>query len=245
MLIEQTLEQLRGLKLYAMAEGLEHQRLNASLQAASFEDRLAMLVEAERLARENRRLSRLLKNARLKEAASPEAVDYKTPRGLDKLQLTALLTCNWISKDQNLIIMGPTGVGKTWIACALGNQAARLGITVMYRRFGRLLEEFAIAREDGSLPKLWESINKAKLLILDDWGLAQLSTSSRQDLLDLVDDRMGSGSLIITSQLPISGWHEYIGDPTIADAILDRLVHSSHRIELKGESLRKLRGKPE
>jgi DNA replication protein DnaC len=155
-------------------------------------------------------------------------------------QLQSLLTCDWIERNQCTLITGPTGVGKTWLACALGNQAARRGFPIQYHRMGRMLEELEIARGDGSLPTLRGRLGRVKLLILDDWGLSPLTPTMRQDLLEIIDDRLGSGALLITSQLPVSGWHEYIGEPTIADAILDRLVHSAHRIELRGESMRKL-----
>lgn len=240
MLLEQTVGTMCKLRLHGMVEGLEHQQSNPSFQSMPFEERLGLLVDAERLARENRRLTRLLKEARLKVAASPEAIDYRVNRGMNMQQLQSLLTCEWIERNQCTLITGPTGVGKTWLACALGNQAARRGLPVQYQRMGRMLEELEIAREDGSLPTLRSKLARVKLLILDDWGLSPLTPTMRQDLLEIIDDRLGNGALLITSQLPISGWHDYIGEPTIADAILDRLVHSAHRIELKGESMRKL-----
>lgn len=244
MLLEQTVGTMRKLRLHGMVEGLEHQQSNPSFQSMPFEDRLGLLVDAERLARENRRLTRLLKEARLKVAASPEAIDYRANRGMNMQQLQSLLTCEWIERNQCTLITGPTGVGKTWLACALGNQAARKGLSVQYQRMGRMLEELEIAREDGSLPTLRSKLVRVKLLILDDWGLSPLTPTMRQDLLEIIDDRLGNGALLITSQLPVSGWHDYIGEPTIADAILDRLVHSAHRIELKGESMRKLQATP-
>ncbi len=242
MLIQPTLETLRSLKLQAMAAALEQQMLNASLQTLPFEERFSMLVDAEKHARDNRRLGRLLKNARLKAGASPEDVDYKASRGLDRRQFQLLLSCDWIEHHQHLIITGPTGVGKTWLSCALGQQAIRRGYPVLYRRFSRLLEEIEIARADGSLPKLRSLLSRLRLLILDDWGIGTLTARNRQDLLDVIDDCGGNCSIAITAQLPVNAWHDYLGEPTVADAILDRVVHSAHQVVLKGESLRKSAG---
>lgn len=243
MLTEQTLNTLQALRLNGMVAALQNQRQSAALQELSFEERLAMLVEAEQAARDTRRLTRLLKRARLKVAATPEDVDYRAPRGLDKRKFAALLICDWIRQHQHVIFTGPTGVGKTWLACALGQQATRLGVPVIYKRCARLLEELEIGRGDGSLLKLRGELAKAGLIILDDWGLAPLNSRQRQDLLELVDDCSAQTSLVITSQLPVEQWHDFIGEPTIADAILDRIVHAAHRFELKGESLRRVRGK--
>ncbi|OZB58780.1 MAG: AAA family ATPase [Thiomonas sp. 13-66-29] len=239
MLIQQTLTQLRGLRLHAMADALEHQCDRSALQALSFEERLAMLVEVECQSRDTRRIGRLLKTAKLKIQASPEDIDYGSSRGLDKRQIASLLGGDWIQRGQNLIVTGATGVGKTWLACAFGQQAVRQGHAVAYHRLPRLLEEVDIAREDGSLPKLRAQLARARLLILDDWGVAKLTPRGRQELLEIVDDRVGTLSLVITAQMPIAEWHACIGEPTIADAILDRVVHNAHRIELKGDSMRK------
>lgn len=244
MLIQQTLEALRQLRLDGMAQAVETQRTNAAVQSLSFEERLGLIVEAELQLRENRRLGRLLRTARLKAPACPEDIDYRTQRGLDRQLVASLLTCDWVEKSLNLIITGPTGVGKTWLACAFGQQAARRGIPVVYKRLSRLLEELEIAHGDGSLGKLRAQLAKAKLLILDDWALAPLTVRGRQELLELIDDRTGSGSILITSQLPVDQWHEYISEPTLADAILDRLIHTAHRLTLRGESLRKQRALP-
>lgn len=237
-----TLTALRDLKLQGMANALERQLENPQLQAIGFDERLAMLVDAERSARDNRRLGRLLKQAQLKVHASAEDIDYRASRGIDRAQITSLLGCDWITKHQNLIVTGPTGAGKTWLTCALAQQAARRGWSVLYRRLPRLLEQLEVARETGSLHTLRTQLARAKLLVLDDWGVAPMSQRGRQDLLEVIDDRVNAGSVAITAQLPIDAWHAYLGEPTVADAILDRIVHSAHRIELQGESMRKLKG---
>lgn len=243
MLIEHTVMTLHNLKLNGMAGEFEHQRTNPSLQELAFEDRFSMLVDAERQARDTRRLNRLVKNAHFKINAASEDIDYRASRGLDKRQISTLLNCDWIDQRQHLIITGSTGVGKTWLACAIGNQAVRRGWPVLYWRLTRLLEDMEVARADGSLPKLRAQLTKTRLLILDDWGVAPLTSRYRQDLLDIVDDRSGNASIVVTSQLPVAQWHDYIGEPTIADAILDRLVHCAHRLELHGESMRRVKAK--
>lgn len=240
---QHTLNSLRELKLEGMAEALERQHAHPSLQDQSFDDRLAQLVDAERLTRDNRRLARLLKQARLKIDACVEDIDYRVGRGIDKSQVQGLLGCDWITQHQNLIITGPTGAGKTWLACAFAHQAARRGLPVLYRRLPRLLEDLEIARETGHLTNTRAQLARMKLLVLDDWGVTPLGRRARQDLLEVIDDRVNSGSIAITSQLPIAEWHGYLGEPTIADAILDRIIHSAHRIQLQGESMRKLRSK--
>ncbi|HEY8585866.1 MAG TPA: IS21-like element helper ATPase IstB [Rhodanobacter sp.] len=240
---QHTLNALRELKLEGMAAALERQHASPTLQDSPFDDRLAVLVDSERAARENRRLARLLKQARLKVEACAEDIDYRAGRGIDKQQVQGLLACDWITQHQNLIITGPTGVGKTWLACALAHQGARRGIPVAYRRLPRLLEELEIAREAGNITAVRTQLARMRLLVLDEWGVSPLGRRARQDLLEVIDDRVGSGSVAITSQLPISEWHAYVGEPTIADAILDRLVHSAHRIQLQGDSMRKLKSK--
>ena len=241
MLIQDTVSKLNVLKLHGLASAYEDQRINSSLQDLSFDERIGLLIDAEVQDRENRRLTRLLKSAKLKEDACPEDIDYSSKRGLDRQVIANLLTCDWIEKSLNTIITGATGVGKTWLACALGQQAARKGYSILYKRLSRLLEDLEIAHGDGSLPKLREKLGKVNLLVIDDWALAPLTPIGRHEFLEIIDDRINQGSIMITTQLPIDQWHEYIGDPTLADAILDRLVHSSHRIELKGESMRKLK----
>jgi DNA replication protein DnaC len=244
MLTNPTIETLKALKLHGILEALEEQQQTPAIQGLSFEERIALLIDRERLYRDNRRRTRLLRGARLKVAeASIEDVNYKAARGLDKRQITQLATGEWIRRAQNLLITGATGSGKTWIACALAQQACRQGDSVQYYRVPRLIEELRIAHGDGSYIKFLKSLAKAALIVLDDWGLTALSTQDRADLLEILDDRVNTGSTLIASQLPVDTWHAYLGEPTLADAILDRVVHHSHRIELKipGESMRKNR----
>jgi DNA replication protein DnaC len=238
-LIEQTLLNLRELRLNGMAQSIDDQRLNTAMQELSFEDRLSMAVDVEIQQRETRKLNRLVKQAKFKHAAAPEDINYRTKRGLDRHVIANLLDCDYLEKRLNVIFTGPTGVGKTWLACALGHQAVRRGYPVLYTRLSRLIEEIDIARGDGSLPQLRKNISKKSLLILDDWAMSPLTKSARHELLEIIDDRLGNSSLMITSQLPIDKWHEYLGEATIADAILDRIVHQSHLIKLQGESMRK------
>lgn len=239
MLKRQTMDGLKTLRLHGMATAIDDQSTNTAIQTLSFDERLGLLIDAELHDRENRRLKRLLKAAKFKVSACPEDINYKAHRGLDRQVMANLSTCDWINKSLNTIFTGSTGVGKTWLACALGQQAARKGYSVLYKRLSRLMEDLEIAYGDGSLVKERAKIAKMDLLILDDWALAPLTARGRHELLELIDDRIGTGSILITSQLPIDQWHEYIGEPTVADAILDRLVHRAHRVELRGESLRK------
>jgi DNA replication protein DnaC len=240
MLINQTVDNLRVLKLHGMTAAFEQQTESASLQSLSFEERFSLIVDSEVHDRRDRRQLRLLRAAKLKQpTASIEDIDYLAARGLDRSKISSLTTCDWIGRYQNLIITGSTGVGKTWLGCAFAQQALRKGNSVLYYRMTRLVEDLEICRGDGSLPKLREKIAKAKLLLIDDWALSPLSATGRQDLMEIIEDRSGAGSMIITSQLPIAQWHEYIGEPTLADAILDRVLHRSHRLELRGDSMRK------
>lgn len=243
MLNQQTLQTLRSLKLTGMADAFAQQLEQPDSQRLPFEDRFALLVDRERTHRENRRLQRLLRMARFKQQACVEEIDYQSKRGLDRSLVVSLVNCDWIRSRQNLHITGPTGTGKSWIACAFGQAVCRQGLSVRYERTARLLEELRIARADGSYSKRLEQIARMDLLILDDFGLKPLAQNERHDLLEIIEDRHGLRSTLITSQLPISSWHAYLGEPTVADAVLDRLLAEAHRIELKGESLRKTRQK--
>lgn len=236
-----TAEQLRGLRLTGMADAFAHQMTDSVFASLAFEQRVQMLVEAEASQRDTQRYQRILKNARLKVVAPPEDLDYRAGRGLDKAVMADLLSGSWITSHRNVLITGATGTGKTWIACALAVQAARKGLTVSYKRVARLLEEMALGRDDGTIARQRSQLAKAQLLILDDFGLSALATRGRSDLLEILDDRIGNGATIVSGQMPVKDWHGYINDPALADAILDRLVHSSVKLELKGESMRRVR----
>ena len=239
MLSDQTVSTLRRLKLSGMATAYEQQLAQPSTGDLSFEERFGLLVDSESTARENRRLKRHLLLAKFRLQACLEDLDYRSHRGLQKSQMATLASCDWIGKHQNLCITGPTGTGKTFLACALGTQACRQGLSVKYFRLPRLFEMLKIAHGDGSFPRLATHLAKADLLILDDWGLQKPAVQERTDLLELLEDRYGIWATCVTSQLPVKNWYEYLGDPTLADAILDRLVHNAHKIQLTGESMRK------
>ncbi len=243
MLINPTLEKLQALKLTGMLEALDEQLSSPDINQLSFEERLGLMIDREMTTRDNRRLKSRLKKARLRQNACMEDIDYRHPRGLKRDQIQQLLGNRWLQEHQNVIIVGPTGVGKTWLACALAQKACRDGYTVEYLRLPRLLQDLNLARADGRYPKLIAGLAKTDLLVLDDWGLSPLTEGQRRDLLEIVEDRHNLKSTMITSQMPVEHWHELIGDPTLADAILDRLIHNAHRVPLKGESLRKKQAK--
>jgi DNA replication protein DnaC len=245
LLNEHTLDQLRGLRLDGMVCALADQATTAAAAEMAFEERLAMLVQREIDWRDGKRLARLLKAARLKVAgACIEDIDWRASRGLDRALVTALASCDWLRHGHNVLITGATGVGKTWLACALAQQAARAGFTVLYVRAPRLLEELRVAHGDGSFARRLAQLARIDLLSIDDFAIAPVTAAERNDLLELLDDRVGTRATLITSQLPVTAWHEWLNDPTLADAILDRIVHAAHRIALKGESMRKKQPKP-
>lgn len=235
------LEKLKALRLFGMARALQELTGLEDRGQLDFDDQLAVLIEREAADRTNAALELRLKRAHLRQAACFENLDLKATRGLDKALIRDLFTCRWIAEHRHLILAGATGTGKSWIACALGNQAAREGYSVLYTRLSRLLDEIAMARLGSGVARLMRRVAKVDLLILDDWAMSDLTAAQRRDLMEIVDDRHDRGSIILATQVPVDRWHCVIGDPTYADAILDRIVHAAYRIELKGESLRKAR----
>jgi DNA replication protein DnaC len=240
---QQTIEKLNAMKLTGMAEALTRQLGSAEHARLSFEERFGLLVDAEFSAREERKLGRRLRAAKLRHPASLEDVDFKHPRHLDRQQVLSLGSCSWIQNRHNLVIIGPTGIGKSYLACAFAERACRRGHTAAYVRMPRLLHELAVARGDGSYTRLLARLAKLELLAIDDWLLAPLRDGERRDIIEVIEDRAERASTLITSQVPAKDWHAGIGDPNQADAICDRLLHNAHRIELKGPSMR--RTKPE
>ena len=241
MLNHPTLAKLEALRLCGMLRALNDQLQHPDCAALSFEERLGLLIDRELTERQNQRLATRLKRARLRQSAAPEDVDFRQPRGLDRAQFLALCSCEWIRDRENLLVTGPTGVGKTFLACALAQKACREGYSVEYVRTSRLLGELTATRADGTYSRRLTALARTDLLVLDDWGLSPLTADQRRDLWELLDDRYDRRSTLVTSQLPEEHWYDALGDPTLADAILDRLVHNAHKLRLHGESLRKQR----
>jgi DNA replication protein DnaC len=241
MLTHPTLETLKSLKFYGMAKALEEQIGSPDAGSLGFDERLGLMVDREVIERENRRLQSRLKRAKLKQNASMEDIDYRHHRGLDKSLLLSLASCQWLRNHHNLLITGPTGAGKSYLACALAHKACLEGHSALYQRLPALLRELLRAKGDGSYAKLMASYAKIHLLILDDWGLDAINREQSLDILELLDDRYDLRSTLVTSQVPVDQWHEIFSDQTLADAILDRLIHNAYRIELKGDSMRKKR----
>lgn len=241
-MIEQTIIQLRQLKLSGMANALVSQMEQPNTYTGlPFEERLQLLADSEYQDREHRKQQRLLKGAKFKLAANSHDIDFQHPRGLNQSMMASLLQCNWLHQSQNILITGPCGSGKTYIACAIGHTVCMKGYSVKYYRLSRLMLELTQAKADGTYSKALQTLAKLKCLIIDDWGLEPLKAAQRNDLMEIMDDRNESASTIMISQLPTDQWYQSIGDNTLADAILDRLMHNAHRIKLKGESMRKTR----
>jgi DNA replication protein DnaC len=239
MLNHPTLEKLSELRLHGMTKGLQDQLQTDDIGELNFLERLGLLVDREVTERDSRRLKTRLTRAKLRQSAAAEDIDYRHRRGLDKGLMASLIGCGWIDKHRNVLITGPTGVGKTYLACALAHKACRDGYTALYLRAPRFFSQLEMAKADGSFGKTLARWAKIDLLVLDDFALVPLADGHRRDLLEILEDRHGGRSTLVTSQIPVSKWYDALGDPTLADAILDRLVHNAHRVELEGESMRK------
>jgi DNA replication protein DnaC len=239
MLHEPTKTKLNAMKLLGMAEAYEQQRAQPRIAELSFEERFGLLVESQWLWRENRALSTRLRHARLKQPACIEDLDFSNSRGLKRAVIDQLSPCDWVRHHQNIILTGPTGCGKTFVACALAHKACREGHRALYYYAPKLFRALSNATADGSMTSLLKKIAKIQVLVVDDWGLVKIEERQCREFLEILDDRHGHGSTIITSQLPVNSWHEVIPDPTLADAMLDRIIHNAHRIEMKGDSYRK------
>jgi len=243
MLTEPTMEKLYAMKLNGMADAWQEQQQQPQSSDLSFDDRLAMLVERQWIWKENRALATRLQYARLKQPACLEDIDFRHPRKLKRAAIDQLASCDWVRHHHHCLITGPTGVGKSYLACALAHQACREGFRALYYYVPKLFRQLTLAQADGSLTRLLKKLAKVDLLLIDDWGLTPLQPDQYRLFLEILDDRQGTGANILTSQYPINTWHERVGDPTVGDAILDRLVHNAHRLELDGDSLRKKKGK--
>ena len=239
MLRHPTLEKLHTLRLSGMARAFEQQLTMPDIETLSTEERLGLMLDCELTERHQRRLKTRLRRAKLRHDAAIEDIDYRHPRGLDKSLMTSLATSTWVHQHHNVLMCGPTGIGKSWLACALAHKACRDGLSALYVRVPRFFRELSIAKGDGRYPKLINTLAKTDLVVFDDFGSSTLKDEHRRDLLEILEDRYGLRSTLVTSQFPVKNWHELIGDPTLADAILDRLVHNAYKIHLKGESMRK------
>lgn len=244
MLTQQTLEKINAMKLSGLAEAFQQQLASGEYARLSFEERLGLLIDSEFSVREQRKLNRRLRAAKLRYPASLEDVDFKHPRGLDRQQVLSLGNCGWVQNRHNLLLTGPTGIGKSYLACALVERACRRGYSAGYVRLPRLLQQLAVARGDGSYARILARLARLDLLAIDDWLLAPLRDAERRDLIEVVEDRSERASTLIASQPPAKDWHAAIGDPNLADAICDRLLHNAHRIELKGPSIRRTKAAP-
>ena len=244
MLNQQTIEKLHSMKLHGLADAFRAQLETTEASQLSFEERFALLVDQQWLWKENRALARRLRAAHLKERGVIEDVDYQPPRGLDRKLVRTLCSSDWVRQHQSILLLGPTGIGKSWLACALAQKACRDGFSILHKRTSELFRELAVAHADGSIGRFLVRLSRIDILLLDDFAMAPLKDAERRDFLEICDDRYQRRSLILTSQMPVAHWHEQIGDPSIADSILDRLIHNAYRIELKGESMRKKRRKP-